>query len=361
MNKIIVTLAALAILIPASAQNNARRIISLTPALPTAKDMLEDYKEEHTPYNDYNGPGGKALQSFLDKHKDAEDIIRELPSEYTPDISSIGKMTPGSAKGAAMGRMSGMGLSAADIAKLQSGELSEEEQLALANKMMKAQGGPTSSDLEKINKMMEAQNAGGDPKQAEEIGKQLSAVQSRGSSTKGSRAGILKLNEMDRTLLDALKEGDNRKDVARQKGIELYEKKYRGQIKEIGKGLHQAIMEGALDELPAPGTEARCEAAAKRFQALIKQRFAVECKFYEEYLPIWRSAISGAMEYYKTDVMKLSEEREAFRAQQFAQTGSTEFMAPAFTPEAIAQQYFDLAKDIVDYELELPDDSVSME
>ncbi len=350
MKKIIVTLAALALLIPASAQNNARKIISLTPALPTVKDLLEAYKEEYTPYDEYKGPGGRALELFLDKHKDAEDIISELPSEYTPDVSSLGKMTQGSAKGAAMGRMSGMGLSAADIQKLQSGELSEEEQLAFANKVMKAQGGPTSGDLETISKMMEAQNAGANPEQA-----------FRSASGKGKNAGLLKINEMDRNLLEALKAGDNRKDEARQKGYDLYEKKYRAQVKEIEKGIHQAIMEGALEELPAPGTEARCEAAAKRFQALKKQEFAVECKFYEEYLPIWRSAIAGSMEYYKTEVMKLSEEREAFRAQQFAQTGSTEFMAPAFTPDAVAQQYFDLAKDIADYKLELPDDSVSME
>ncbi|MBR0110060.1 MAG: hypothetical protein IJM05_05640 [Bacteroidales bacterium] len=361
MKKIIVTLAALALLIPASAQNNARKIISLTPALPTVKDLLEDFKEDGTPYDEYKGPGGQALQAFLEKHKDAEDIIRELPSEFTPNVSSLGKMTPGSAKGAAMGRMSGMGLSAADIQKLQSGELSEEEQLAFANKVMKAQGGPTSSDLETISKMMEAQNAGANPEQAAEIGKQLSTYQSRGASGKGKKSGILQLNEMDRTLLDALKEGDNRKDEARSKGIELYEKKYRNQVIEIEKGIHQAIMDGALDELPAPGTEARCEAAAKRFQALKKQEFAVVCKFYEEYLPIWRNAIAGAMQYYKTDVMKLSEEREAFRAQQFAQTGSTEFMAPAFTPDAVAQQYFEIAKDIADYKLELPDDTVSME
>ena len=337
MKKIIVTLAALALLIPASAQNNARKIISLTPELPAVKDLLEAYKEEYTPYDEYKGPGGRALELFLDKHKDAEDIISELPSEYTPDVSSLGKMTQGSAKGAAMGRMSGMGLSAADIQKLQS------------------------SDLEKLSKMMEAQNAGASPEQAAEIGRQLSAVQSRGSSGKGKQSGILQLAEMDRTLIDAFKEGDNRKDEARKKGNELYEKKYRAQVKEIEKGIHQAIMDGALEELPAPGTEARCEAAAKRFQALKKQEFAIECKFYEEYLPIWRNAIAGSMEYYKTEVMKLSEEREAFRAQQFAQTGSTEFMAPAFTPDAVAQQYFDLAKDIADYKLELPDDSVSME
>ena len=350
MKKIIVTLTALALLIPASAQNNARKIISLTPALPTVKDLLEAYKEEYTPYDEYKGPGGRALELFLDKHKDAKDIISELPSEYTPDVSSLGKMTQGSAKGAAMGRMSGMGLSAADIQKLQSGELSEEEQLAFANKVMKAQGGPTSSDLETISKMMEAQNAGANPEQA-----------FRSASGKGKNAGLLKINEMDRNLLEALKAGDNRKDEARQKGYDLYEKKYRAQVKEIEKGIHQAIMEGALEELPAPGTEARCEAAAKRFQTLKKQEFAIECKFYEEYLPIWRSAIAGSMEYYKTEVMKLSEEREAFRAQQLAQTGSTEFMAPAFTPDAVAQQYFDLAKDIADYKLELPDDSVSME
>ncbi len=361
MKKIIVTLAALAMLIPAGAQNKAEKIFSLTPALPSVKDLLDDFKEKHTPYDEYNGPGEKALQAFLDKHKDAEDIIRELPAEYTPNVSSLGKMTPGSAKGAAMGRMGGMGLSAADIQKLQSGNLSEEEQLAFANKVMKAQGGPTSSDLEKLSKMMEAQNAGASPEQAAEIGRQLSAVQSRGSSGKGKQSGILQLAEIDRTLIDAFKEGDNRKDEARKKGYELYEKKYRAQVKEIEKGIHQAIMDGALEELPAPGTEARCEAAAKRFQTLKKQEFAIECKFYEEYLPIWRSAIAGAMQYFKTDVIKLSEEREAFRAQQFAQTGSTEFMAPAFTPDAVAQQYFDLAKDIADYKLELPEDSVSME
>ena len=116
-----------------------------------------------------------------------------------------------------------------------------------------------------------------------------------------------------------------------------------------------------MDELPAPGTEARCAAAAKRFEQLNKQKFELECKFYEEYVPIWRSAISGAMEYYKTDLMKISEDREAFRQLQYAQTGSTEFMAPAFTPTVIAQEYFNIARDIVDYELELPDDSVSME
>ena len=96
MKKIIVTLAALALLIPASAQNNARKIISLTPALPTVKDLLEAYKEEYTPYDEYKGPGGRALELFLDKHKDAEDIISELPSEYTPDVSSLGQTSKNS-------------------------------------------------------------------------------------------------------------------------------------------------------------------------------------------------------------------------------------------------------------------------
>ena len=359
MKKIFVALFALAMLIPARAQNNADKIIALTPALPSTKAIIDDYKEQHTPYGVYNIPGGNALQAFLEKHKDAEDQIRELPSDLTPDISSLGKMNAGSAKSSAMGRLSGMGLSSSDIAKLQSEELSEAEQLALANKVMKAQGGPTSSDLEKLSKMMEAQNAGATPEDAAEIGKQLSAVQSRGSSGKG--AALLQMSEMDRNLLEGLKEGSKRKDAAREKGLQLYEKKYRNKVKEIEKGLRQAISEGALDELPAPGTEARCAAAAKRFEQLNKQKFELECKFYEEYVPIWRSAISGAMEYYKTDLMKKSEDREAFRQLQYAQTGSTEFMAPAFTPTVIAQEYFNIARDIVDYELELPDDSVSME
>ena len=362
MKKIIFALAALAVLIPAGAQNNARKIISLTPALPTVKDLLDDFKEDGTPYDEYKGPGGSAVRAFLDKYEEAEDLIRELPSEYSkPDISSLGNMNAGSAQAAAMGRMSGLGLSAADIAKLQSGKLSEAEQMAFANKVMRAQGGMTSDDLAKLGKMMEAQNSGGSPEQAAEAARQLSAIQSRGSSSQGSRAAYLQLNEMDRNILDCLKEGDKRKDAARAKGLELYEKKYRAQVKNIEKGLYQAIKDGALDEKPAVGTEERCAAAAERFRALHIQRFALECKFYEEYCSIWRSAISGAMEYYRNDVMKLSEEREAFRKQMYAQTGSTEFIAPAFTPDAVAQEYFRLAKDILDYKLELPDDQVSME
>ena len=360
MKKIFVTLAALAMIIPAWAQNNARTIISLTPALPSTQALMEDFKENHAPYEGYDSPGGNPLQAFLDKHYEAEQVIRELPTESKPDLSSVGKMNAGSAKASAMGRLSGMGLSASDIAKMQSGELSEAEQKALANKVMKAQGGMTSDDISKLGKIMEAQNSGS-PEEAAELAKQLSAVQARGSSSQGSRAGLLRMNEMDRTLIDSFKEGDNRKAAAQEKGHQLYEKKYRSQVKEIEKGLRQAIMDGALDELPVPGTEERCAAAAKRFEALIRQRFAVECRFYEEYLPIWRSAIAGAMEYYKTEVMKLSEEREAFRSQMFAQTGSTEFMAPAFTPEAVARMYFDLSKDIADYILELPDDKISME
>ncbi len=59
--------------------------------------------------------------------------------------------------------------------------------------------------------------------------------------------------------------------------------------------------------------------------------------------------------------MKLSVEREAFLAQQVGLTVGSVFMAPAFTPASVAQSYFDIAKDIADYKLELPDDSVSME
>lgn len=362
MKKLFITLAALAVIIPAMAQNNAQTIISLTPGLPSVKDIMEDFKEQHTPYEGYNPPGGNPLQAFADKHLDAERIIRELPNDYAPDVSSLGNMDESSAMASAMGRMSGMGLSASDIAKMQSGNLSEAEQMALANKVMKAQGGMTSDDLAKLEKMMgDAQNSGSQEQMAE-AAKQLSAIQSRGSSSKSARStGILKMQEMDRTLLDGLKEGNSREEAARQKGYDLYEKKYRTQVKEIEKGLHQAIMDGAFEECPVPGTEERCAAAARRYEALTKQKFAVECKFYEEYLPVWRSAIAGAMEYYKTDVMKLSKEREAFRKEMFTQTGDTAFMAPAFTPQSVAQEYFSLSKDILDYELNLPDDQISME
>lgn len=362
MKKLFVSFAALAMIIPALAQNNARTIISLTPGLPSVKDMMEDFKEQHTPYGGYNSPGGNPLVAFADRHKDAEDRIRELPKEYASDVSSFGKMDESSAKASAMGRLSGMGLSASDIAKMQSGNLSEAEQMALANKVMKAQGGMTSGDLAKLGKIMEDAQNSGSREQVEEAAKQLSAIQSRSSSYKSAcSSGLLKMQEMDRTILDCLKEGGNRKEAARQKGYDLYEKKYRSQVKEIENGLHQAIMDGAFEEIPALGTEERCAAAAKRYEALTKQKFAIECKFYEEYLPVWRSAIAGTMEYYKTDVMKLSQEREAFRKEMFSQTGDSAFMAPAFTPQAVAQEYFNLSMDILDYELNLPDDQISME
>ena len=75
MKKIFVTLAALAMIIPAWAQNNARTIISLTPALPSTQALMEDFKENHAPYEGYDSPGGNPLQAFLDKHYEAEHTL----------------------------------------------------------------------------------------------------------------------------------------------------------------------------------------------------------------------------------------------------------------------------------------------
>ena len=338
MKKIVIVLAASMLLsVTAFSQVPAEKIISMTPGLPSVTQLLDCYKAAEDPSHN-TALEKDYVSDFLEAWDDARSKISDMReaskgSGLTSDIMNsqvngvsvkqAAGMTEADARKLAqstmMGRLGSMGLDAGDLAKMQSGNLSEAEQQEMANKVMKSMGG-------------------------------VSPVE------KGRGAALMNLGNYDRNIMDGLKVGEKMKEDARAKGLDIYEKKYRARVRELENGMKQAIRDGAFEELPAPGTEARCAAAAERFRQLNYQEFEVLCKFYEEYIPVWRNAITGAMEHFKTKVMDQSRNREAFRSKMFAQTHSTEFAAPAFTPDVIAMEYFEIAKDVAEFQLELPSD-----
>ena len=377
MKKIFTILAASMLFsVTAFSQVPAEKIISMTPGLPSVTQLLDCYKAAEDPSHetvlekDY-------VSDFLEAWDDARSKISDMreaskgtgiPSDIINaqtqgvSVKQAAGMTEADARKLAqstmMGRLGSMGLDAGDLAKMQSGNLSEAEQQEMANKVMKSMGGISIENIQQMQGMTDEQRAAYmqsvDP--TGEAARRLAASEAKSAKEKERGAALMNLANYDRNIMDGLKAGGKMKDDARAKGLDIYERKYRARVRELENGMKQAIQDGAFEELPVPGTEARCAAAAERFRQLNYQKFEVLCKFYEEYIPVWRNAISGAMEHYKTKVMDQSRNREAFRSKMFAQTRSTEYAAPAFTPDAIAMEYFEISRDVVDYQLELPSD-----
>ena len=343
MKKIFTILAASMLLsVTAFSQVPAEKIISMTPGLPSVTQLLDCYKAAEDPSHetvlekDY-------VSDFLEAWDDARSKISDMREAYKGtgipsdiinaqtqgvSVKQAAGMTEADARKLAqstmMGRLGSMGLDAGDLAKMQSGNLSEAEQQEMANKVMKSMGGISIENIQQMQGMTDEQRAAYmqsvDP--TGEAARRLAASEAKSAKEKERGAALMNLANYDRDIMEGLKAGEKMKD----------------------------------EELPAPGTEARCAAAAERVRQLNYQKFEVLCKFYEEYIPVWRNAITRAMEHFKTKVMDQSRNREAFRSKMFAQTRSTEYAAPAFTPDAIAMEYFEISRDVVDYQLELPSD-----
>ena len=353
------------------------QIFSLTPALPTDEELLLYFRENHDP--SYTATEESPVSKYLDRHEDADRKISELMEASKSDKmyeqamdskTSLGitarqaaGMNPDQLKNMALkGRLSGSGLNASDLATLQAGNVSEADQNAMVNKMMKARSGVSMDEIMQMQGMTDEQRAAymqsRDPNG--EAAKKIAANKAQIAAGNVKATALMKLQNYDKTILDGLRKWDEYSDAAKSKGMEIYENKYRAHVKEIEKGIFQAIQDGALVEIPEPGTEARCAAAAERFSQLNARKLELTYKFYEEYIPIWRNAVVSTMELYRTEVLEASESREAYRQKMYAQTQSLDYVAASLLPEFVANEYFKVSLDIVHYELELPDDSIHL-
>ena len=371
MKKIVATLFALAMLVPARAQMTPEAVMGMTPDLPSTAALLNHWKEHHDPSRD-EAPDSDLLNEFQEKWRAAQQQIQDMQAKtLAPSLqrnAMAGKVagTQMTAKQAAgmseadaqalanstiQGRLSGMGLSQADMAKLQSGNLSEAEARAMASKAMAAQtGGLTAKDIEAMSNMTEEQRAAF--MQESGLG---DSVKAKMAADKGKQASSQKQYQLvtEMTALAQKEQAIQQKaigmiDAAQKEGRDLFDRKYRKTDEELGEAVHMASV--ALEE--AMGEAAYKEALA-RLKAAKSQWFAHRSRFYTEYIPQYRDAVAGAMDCCRAQLLPLKKQRQEVMEKLYALTQSAEYALSASIPFEASSLYFDLSERIVDFELEL--------
>lgn len=354
MKKLFVTLFALAMLLPARAQMTPEAVMAMTPDLPSSAQLLRHWNEHNDP-NRKEAPDSDILNEFMDAWRDAQQQINDMQAKSLAPgakktASQASQMSESEAKALAMstmkGRLSSMGLSQADVAKMQSGNLSEAEQKALADKMMAAQtGGLTTKDVEAMENMSDEQR-----KEFMEQSGLGASVSKKMNADKGKRAAsqkqyqlVTKMTGLAQDEYSLQQKAYGMIETARKEGMDLFNRKY---------GKADASYLAEMQALAGPAEED--DAAAARLRATWTAWFKNRSNFYAEFIPMYRDAVVGAMDCSRAQILPLKRQRKEVMEQLYALTGSAEYALSETVPFEASSMYFELSEKIVDFELELP-------
>lgn len=372
MKKILITLVAAALAIPAMAQMTPEAVMGMTPDLPSTAALLGDWRAANSP-GDVDVPDSDVINKFMEAWNRANDQIHDMQAKTlapslqrsamggkvagtNKTVSQVAGMSEAEAKAMAMSglssRLSSMGLSQADFARLQGSELSEEEAKAMASKVMAAQtGGLTAKDIEAMSNMTEEQRA--QFMQESGLGASMTAKMNAGRGQRASNQKQYQLvTEMSRLGQEELRLQNKAQEMiesAKKEGIALFDRKYRKTDEAMQEEIHQAVL---AEEDTAGKGEAAHEAAMARVKAALIQWFEYRSKFYEEYLPSYRNAVAGAMDCCRAELLPVQRQRQDIQEQLYALTQSAEYALSENIPFHAAYLYFELSEKITDYNLD---------
>lgn len=369
MKKIIITLFALAMLLPARAQMTPEAVMGMTPDLPTTADLLNYWKERNDPFRT-EAPDSYILDEFREAWNAANDQIQDMQEKtLAPGMKKnamagkvagtnktageVANMSEAEAKALAMssmqGRLSSMGLSQADFAKLQSSNLSDEEAKAMASKVMAKQtGGLTAKDIEAMSHMTDEQRAAF--MQESGLGESMTAKM---NDDKGKRTSsqkqyqlVTELTSLSRQEYALQQKAIGMIESARKEGVALFDRKYR----EADKRFRAEIAANQIPEKPEPGFDV--EAALTRLRAAESGWFSNMSRFYAEYIPLYRDAVAGAMDCCRTQLLPVKRQHKEVMEQLYALTRSAEYALSDSVPFEASYMYFGLSEKITEFELE---------
>ena len=370
MKKIIITLFALAMMLPAKAQMTPEAVMGMTPDLPSTATLLNYWKNHNDPFhNEY--PNSDLLNEFREAWKAAHDQIQDMQTKtLAPGMqrnAMVGKvagtnktagevanMSEAEAKALAMSsmqeRLSSMGLSQADFAKLQRSDLSDEEAKAMASKVMAKQtGGLTAKDIEAMSHMTDEQRAAF--MQESGLGASMTAKM---NADKGKRASSQKQYQLvtELTSLGQKELGLQQKAIgmiesARKEGVALFDRKYRAADKQHREEIGRAavVLEDAIGE-------AAYKAALARLHAAQSAWFSNMSRFYTEYIPMYRDAVAGAMDCCRAQLLPVKRQHKEVMEKLYALTQSAEYALSDSVPFEASYMYFELSEKITEFELE---------
>ena len=370
MKKIIITLFALAMMLPAKAQMTPEAVMGMTPDLPSTAALLNYWKNHNDPFhNEY--PNSDLLGEFMEAWNAANDQIQDMQEKtLAPGMKKnamaglvagtnktageVANMSEAEAKALAMstmkGRISSMGLSQADFAKLQGGNLSDEEAMAMASKVMAKQtGGLTAKDIEAMSHMSDEERAAF--MQESGLGESMTAKM---NADKGKRASSQKQYQLATELISlGQKEHSLQQkaigmiESARKEGVALFDRKYRKADAE-----YQAQISRANFEAEEAISAADVKAAQARLRAAQSGWFNNMSRFYAEYIPLYRDAVAGAMDCCRAQLLPVKRQHKEVMEKLYALTRSAEYALSDSVPFEASYMYFELSEKITEFELE---------
>ena len=370
MKKIIITLFALAMMLPAKAQMTPEAVMGMTPDLPSTAALLNYWKERNDPFRD-EAPDSYILDEFMEAWNAANDQIQDMQEKtLAPGMKKnamaglvagtnktageVANMSEAEAKALAMstmkGRISSMGLSQADFAKLQGGNLSDEEARAMASKVMAKQtGGLTAKDIEAMSHMTDEERAAF--MQESGLGESITAKM---NADKGKRASSQKQYQLATELISlGQKEHSLQQkaigmiESARKEGVALFDRKYRKADAE-----YQAEISRANVEAEEAISAADVKAAQARLDAALSAWFSNMSRFYAEYIPMYRDAVAGAMDCCRAQLLPVKRQHKEVMEKLYALTRSAEYALSDSVPFEASYMYFELSEKITEFELE---------
>ena len=370
MKKIIITLFALAMMLPAKAQMTPEAVMGMTPDLPSTAALLNYWKNSNDPFhNEY--PNSDLLNEFMEAWNAANDQIQDMQEKtLAPGMKKnamaglvagtnktageVANMSEAEAKALAMssmqGRLSSMGLSQADFAKLQRSDLSDEEAKAMASKVMAKQtGGLTAKDIEAMSHMSDEERAAF--MQESGLGESMTAKM---NADKGKRASSQKQYQLATELISlGQKEHSLQQkaiemiESAKKEGVALFDRKYRKADAE-----YQAEISRANVEAEEAISAADVKAAQARLDAALSAWFSNMSRFYAEYIPMYRDAVAGAMDCCRAQLLPVKRQHKEVMEQLYALTRSAEYALSDSVPFEASYMYFELSEKITEFELE---------
>lgn len=370
MKKIIITLFALAMMLPAKAQMTPEAVMGMTPDLPSTAALLNYWKNHNDPFhNEY--PNSDLLGEFMEAWNAANDQIQDMQEKtLAPGMKKnamaglvagtnktageVANMSEAEAKAMAMatmkGRISSMGLSQADFAKLQGGNLSDEEAMAMASKVMAKQtGGLTAKDIEAMSHMSDEERAAF--MQESGLGESMTAKM---NADKGKRASSQKQYQLATELISlGQKEHSLQQkaiemiESAKKEGVALFDRKYRKADAE-----YQAQISRANFEAEEAISAADVKAAQARLRAAQSGWFNNMSRFYAEYIPLYRDAVAGAMDCCRAQLLPVKRQHKEVMEKLYALTRSAEYALSDSVPFEASYMYFELSEKITEFELE---------
>jgi len=355
MKKFFVSVLMLMTAVGAKAQMTAEAIMALMPEMPTLAEMIQYQKDIMDPDKDdpenLYVPFYEALDAAKEKaheggqkalggsiaHKALESRVGKYKARDFQNMSDAQREKAG--KEMANDRLKGMGLSDADIARMQSGNLSEAEEQALANKIMKNMtGGMNVKDVQFMQGMTDKERA--------QFMQQSGLAESGKAKIKENQAKQKKdarmvkegqdLARYDRQATEIINKIYKQIEDAATAGRELYDSKYRRRL--------DAIHERSLPWIAKQesGTDKEVKEAGAKLSALGMEAFGIECEFYEKFLPTWRAAVVRGMEICHSELLPLMQEKKIVTDKLYEQTKSAEYAEGAVFPIMAAMDYLDI-------------------